>query len=70
MAGSVLATYPSSSSSTVHEVRLGNDGVTYCTCMGWRMNKHCKHLDAYQSGNTSQPTSAPKQKKASKAGSI
>ena len=47
----VLATYPSSSSNTVHEVRRGGDGVLYCLCMGWKMNKGspktCKHTTDY-----------------------
>ena len=30
-----------------YEVRLGNDGVTYCTCWGWKKNRTCTHLDAY-----------------------
>jgi len=43
----VLQTYPSSSGKTTHEVREGGDGVIYCTCPGWRFNKHCKHLDMW-----------------------
>lgn len=32
----VVAEYPSKSQpGVVYEVRIGNDGVTYCTCRGW-----------------------------------
>jgi len=40
----------SSSSTTVHEIRRGHDGVVYCTCTAWRMKQgraSCKHLDDY-----------------------
>lgn len=54
----VLATYPSSSSDSIYEVRRGGDKVLYCTCRGWVMNKnnrsrsasepaHCKHTTGY-----------------------
>jgi hypothetical protein len=46
--GQELATYPSGSNpAKQYHIILGNDGVTYCDCMGWKMNKHCKHLDDY-----------------------
>jgi hypothetical protein len=36
-----------------YHIILANDGVTvYCDCMGWKMNKHCRHLDAYQGSLT------------------
>ncbi len=45
----VLATYESSSSDKIYEVRRGGDSVLYCTCRGWvasreipRACKHCK----------------------------
>ena len=46
----VLATYPSSSGNSVHQVRLGDDGVVYCTCPGWRLHnkRRCKHLTHYE----------------------
>ncbi len=28
-----------------YDVRLGKDGVVYCTCPGWRYHRHCWHLD-------------------------
>jgi len=40
----VLATFASKSSNKMHEVRLGKDGVIYCTCSGWRFYRHCWHL--------------------------
>jgi hypothetical protein len=45
----VLATYPSSSSNTIHEVRQGDDNVVYCTCPGWRFHnkRWCRHLEDY-----------------------
>ena len=49
----VLATFPSKSNpSKSHEVRLGKDGVVYCTCPAWRFQKLtpscrcCKHTKA------------------------
>lgn len=51
----VLATYPSKSSpGTIYEVRIGKDGVTYCTCRGWINSKTapktCTHLRQYIGG--------------------
>lgn len=48
----VLATYPSSSSDQIYEVRRGGDGVLYChPCRGWQMSKgvpkNCKHTRDY-----------------------
>ena len=46
--GTTLTTYPSSSNpAKKYNVILGNDGVVYCDCMGWKMNKRCRHLAAY-----------------------
>jgi hypothetical protein len=48
----ILATAESNSKpGTYHEIRLGKDGVVYCTCWAWRINKWCKHLDEYHSKN-------------------
>jgi len=44
---SVLATVPSSSGNKTYDIILGGDGVTYCTCVAWKMHKTCKHLTAY-----------------------
>ena len=51
----VLAEYPSKSNpSKVYHIIHGQDGVTYCDCMAWKMsNPHrCKHLDMYFEGKT------------------
>ncbi len=49
----VLATNPSKSNpDKEHEIRLGGDNKTYCTCWAWRMSpaphKTCLHLKAYR----------------------
>lgn len=50
--GNVLATYPSGSNpAKQYNIIQGNDGVVYCDCMGWKMNKHCKHLRDFESGH-------------------
>lgn len=30
-----------------YEIRLGGDGVVYCSCTAWKINKYCKHLDRW-----------------------
>jgi hypothetical protein len=63
--GQTLATYPSGSNpAKEYSVILGNDGVTYCDCMGWKMNKHCKHLKAYEAGTSAPVKKAKKDPKA------
>lgn len=45
----VLAQYPSKSKpGQFHEVRMGEDGVTYCTCWAWKKNKRCAHIERYK----------------------
>jgi len=49
----ILATNQSKSNpSKFHEVRLGGDNVTYCTCWAWRMSKapkkNCLHITKYR----------------------
>ena len=49
----VLAVYPSKSSpGMTHEVRLGEDGVSYCTCRGGishlRGGSECWHMKDYK----------------------
>lgn len=45
----VLSYVPSSSNpSKSHEIRMGKDGVIYCTCIGWQNHKNCKHLDNWK----------------------
>ncbi len=46
----VLGEFESSSSSKIYEVRLGDDEITYCTCLGWRFikarkeDRACSHM--------------------------
>jgi len=65
--GHILKTVTSSSNPGKHyEITMGNDGVTYCTCMAWKMRKTCKHLDAYLYGNVKpHPHSKPTEKRSS-----
>ena len=49
----VVATYPSKSCpGQQYEVRIGSDGVTYCTCKGWAYSrvepKTCRHLEDWK----------------------
>ena len=32
---------------TYHHIIRGKDGVVYCDCWAWRINKKCKHLDRF-----------------------
>lgn len=55
----VIATFPSKSRpGHQHEVRVGADGVVYCTCPSWRFqhnhpsNRVCKHTKAAMSRMT------------------
>ena len=51
MKGEVLATYPSRSNpSKEYEIVRGNDGVTYCSCWQWKLNRTCSHLEDFLSG--------------------
>jgi hypothetical protein len=44
----VLAEYaPSKGGGSNYSIVMGNDGVTYCTCPGWKNRKNCKHLLDY-----------------------
>ena len=54
----VLAAYPSRSGSAVHKIRMGKDGVVYCTCRGWRFHRNCWHLRDFLSKNASFTDSA------------
>jgi hypothetical protein len=66
--GEVLKQYPSGSNPAKnYNIILGKDGVVYCDCMGWKMNKHCKHLEAFNSTDGAVPVGAKKAKKESTA---
>jgi len=55
--GTKLAEYPNSRGTGTYDIVRGADGVVYCNCMGWKMNKDCKHLRAFLSScATSTPT--------------
>ena len=45
--GTKLANYPNSRGTGSYAIIRGGDGVVYCECMGWKMNKDCKHLRAF-----------------------
>lgn len=34
----------SSNPNKEYDIRLGSDGVVYCSCTAWKMHKWCKHL--------------------------
>lgn len=62
----VLAKVPSKSNPLKsYEIRLGGDGVVYCTCRAWITNKFCKHLEEYHS--TASRSIAPAQIQAQQA---
>lgn len=51
MAATLITTVASSSNPNLrHEIRLGGDGVVYCTCPAWRFQRkspaarQCKHM--------------------------
>lgn len=53
MAATLITMVASSSNPAVqHEIRLGGDGVVYCTCPAWRFQRkspsarQCKHMRA------------------------
>ena len=68
--GETLATNKSSSNPNItYRIIKGGDGVIYCDCPGWKMNKNCKHLKAYHASAGTQATppalmGAPAPKKA------
>lgn len=37
----------SSNPNKFYDIKLGGDGVVYCMCQAWKMNKWCKHLDEW-----------------------
>lgn len=46
----LLGKVPSSSNPLKsYEIRLGGDGVVYCSCQAWKINKYCKHLEQWHS---------------------
>ena len=53
MSKMILKTVLSSNGDTTYDIRLGKDGVTYCTCPAWKFSKpkngvrKCKHLVSF-----------------------
>jgi hypothetical protein len=45
--GTVLTEYEGSKAGTSHKIIRGADGVVYCDCWAWKVNKKCKHLDRF-----------------------
>lgn len=43
----ILATYPSKSSLRTYDIIRGSDGVTYCQCWQWKLNRTCSHLKSF-----------------------
>lgn len=71
----VLETFESSSSSRIYEVRLGDDSIVYCTCLGWRFIKarkeerSCSHMKKLGlRGDSYLATSTPGTARSSRAG--
>jgi len=51
--GTVLKAYPSRSKpGKEYRIIRGNDGVTYCECWQWKLNRTCKHLEDYLQNQT------------------
>lgn len=54
-----IATFRSSSSDSIYEVKSGNGGVFYCSCMGWKTSKHqpktCRHMKELVDAGTLAP---------------
>ena len=51
--GELIRTWPNSKGTGVYELRMGKDGVVYCSCPAWRFSKErprsCKHMVAWAS---------------------
>ena len=46
---SVICTVTSKSNpKKTYEIRVGKDGVVYCTCPRWKYTKNCKHLEMWK----------------------
>lgn len=58
--GQILAEYPSQSKpGKSYDIVRGKDGVVYCNCWAWKINKTCKHLDQFFSKFTNPMPVAP-----------
>ena len=57
--GTPVAEYRSKSKpGRVYTVQIGSDGVTYCDCWQWKINKTCKHTKDYLANHASSQTAA------------
>ena len=45
--GTTMGTARNGKPAPVYEIIAGEDGRVYCTCIGWKMRKTCKHLKAF-----------------------
>lgn len=57
--GETLVEYEGSKAGSVHKIIRGNDGVVYCDCWAWKINKTCKHLDRFFSKFTNRVPISP-----------
>lgn len=51
--GEVVAEYTSKSRpGRVYHVQIGADGITYCDCWQWKINRTCKHIKDWEANGS------------------